>query len=79
MSSAFCIHQIVPGFVVYYLNLAITNSDVKLRFMYQKRPSESIQLPLDMGVLIDIPPRSPSNVPERIGMTSVRPGIAVLR
>ena len=46
------------------------NLDVKLSFMYQNWSSKLHQLPLDQGVQIVIPPRSPASVPEPIRMPS---------
>ena len=44
--------------------------DVKPRFMYQKWTSKLHQLSLDQEVQIFVPPRSPANKPEPIGMPS---------
>jgi hypothetical protein len=48
--------------LLFYL---VSYSDVKRRFMYQNKPSESHQLPFDQGIQ-----RSQASVPEPIGMPS---------
>ena len=59
----FILHIISKVFEIY-------DSDVKLRFMYQNRPSKLHQLPFDQGVQIVFPPRSTASVRELIGTPS---------